>query len=451
MSSQKQIYTVKRLPIHTGKAAWSAILPRRTPSAPLDKHVTADYVVVGAGFAGLTAARRLAQLEPTAKIVVLEAGEIGEAASGRNSGFMIDLPHELTSDNYAGPKKSSDRDLIELNRQAISFAKDAVEELSIDPNYFDPAGKINGASTERGHTANLSYSKHLRGLNENFELLDGQQMKEITGSAFYLSGLYTPGTIMLQPSGYVRGLADGLDKTITLHENAAVTGILRQGSDWKVETGEGSVTAGCVILANNGHLESFGFKRQRLMHIFLFASMTREFRADEIAKIGGDRRWGITPSDPMGTTMRRIDARQGGNRIVTRTCAEFRPNMEASNARMSHAKRVMQRKFDERFPNAAGLEMEYSWAGHLCLSRNAVSVTGKLDDGIFAACCQNGLGTTRGTLTGMAVAEMATGRQTVRTDFFSGEDDPQLLPPPPISTIGANAVLRWKEYKAKQE
>lgn len=445
------MYRAKRLPVHTGPAAWSAILPKRARTVSLAANITADYVVIGAGFAGLTAARRLAQLEPTAKIVILEAGEIGEAASGRNSGFMIDLPHELTSDNYAGPKKSSDRVLIELNRQAIAFAKQAVEELSIDANYFDPVGKINGASTERSHTANLSYAKHLRGLNESFEVLDAQQMREVTGSKYYMSGLYTPGTIMLQPSGYVRGLAQGVGNTTTLHEHTPVTGIIKQGSGWKIETPLGCVSAGCVVLANNGHLESFGFKRHKLMHIFLFASMTRELDEKEISTIGGAPRWGITPSDPMGTTMRRIDTGQGGNRIVTRTCAEFRPDMKATGKRMAQAKRVLQRKFDERFPQVAGMGMEYNWAGHLCLSRNAVSVTGKLDDGIFAACCQNGLGTTRGTLTGMAAAEMATGTQTIRTDFFQAEDDPQMLPPPPISTIGANAYLRWKEHKAQHE
>jgi hypothetical protein len=32
----------------------------------------------------------------------------------------------------------------------------------------------------------------------------------------------------------------------------------------------------------------------------------------------------------MGTTMRRIDTAQGGDRIVTRTCATLRPGMQAT-------------------------------------------------------------------------------------------------------------------------
>ena len=53
--------------------------------------------------------------------------------------------------------------------------------------------------------------------------------------------------------------------------------------------------------------------------------------------------------------------------------------------------------------------MEYRWAGHLCLSLNGVSLMKEIEDGVFSACVQNGLGVTRGTLTGMAAAELACG------------------------------------------
>ena len=445
------MYTAKRLPVHTGPAAWNSILPQRVSTEQLTENKIADYVVIGAGFAGISAARKLSQINPNARIVILEAHEIAESAAGRNSGFMIDLPHELTSEDYAGQQESQDRDLIALNRKAISFAQEAVQDYGINPNYFDPVGKINGAVSSKGDKANLGYAQHLKGLNESYECLDQRQMKEITGSDYYSSGLYTPGTVMLQPAGYVREFVDGFGPNITIHENSPVLSFDKQGSDWFVKTQQGSVSAGCVILANNGHLESFGFKKNRLMHIMLFASMTKELGRKEIQLLGGQSRWGITPSDPMGTTVRRIDIGQGGNRIVTRTCAEFRPNMQTTQGSLERAKKVMRRKFDDRFPSVAGLDMEYSWAGHLCLSVNSVSVTGKLDDGLYAACCQNGLGTTRGTLAGIGVAEMSCGETSDITRFFSNEPEPKKLPPPPFSTLGANIYLKLKERNARYE
>ena len=90
----------------------------------------ADVCIVGAGFAGLSAARRLRQIAPDCHIVILDAGRVAEGGAGRNSGFMIDLPHELTSSDYAGAGPSRDRELTRLNRHAIDFAAAAVADYA---------------------------------------------------------------------------------------------------------------------------------------------------------------------------------------------------------------------------------------------------------------------------------------------------------------------------------
>ncbi|MEL7089837.1 MAG: FAD-binding oxidoreductase, partial [Planctomycetota bacterium] len=311
---------VTTLPKTQGPAAWNAILGPNPRYPQLENTVTADVAIVGAGFAGLSAARRMRQLEPDARIVVLEAGGIAEGSAGRNSGFMIDLPHDLASDDYAGT--GDDRAIIALNRHAIDFAAEAVREYQINPNYFDRAGKVNGAFGDTGHAHNESYARHLETLGEASEMLDTAQMAALTGSRHYCSGLYTPGTAMLQPAGYIRGLTAGLAREgVAIHEHSPVTTVMREGGAWRLDAGQGRVSADRVILTVNGHLESFGFEAGRLMQLFLFATMTPKLDADALRKLGGQSRWGVTPSDPMGTTMRRIDTGQGGNRIVTRACA----------------------------------------------------------------------------------------------------------------------------------
>ncbi|MES2665464.1 MAG: FAD-binding oxidoreductase [Pseudomonadota bacterium] len=443
-------HDARRRPVHRGPAAWSVLLADPPPPVVLHGDITVDFALVGGGFAGLSAARRLAQLNPGARIAVIEAGALAEGASGRNSGFMIDLPHDLSSDDYSG--HGDDRAMIALNRQAIGFAREAVEEYDIDRNFFDPAGKINGAASAKADALNRSYADHLTGMAEPSQRLDAQQMQDLTGSRHYVSGLYTPGTVMLQPAGYVRGFARGLRRDgIGVFENSPVLKMDRHGPGWTLTTPQGRVRAGKVILTNNGHLESFGFARGRLMHVFLYASMTVELGGPELKALGGQPRWGITPSDPMGTTMRRIDTGQGGNRIITRTCATFEPGMQASDAALRRAARVHREKFDERFPQLTGLAMEHSWAGHLCLTRNGVSVMRALDEGLYAACVCNGLGTARSTLTGMAAADLASGQDNALTRHFLAETQPIRLPPEPASALGANAYLRWKEWRAGRE
>jgi glycine/D-amino acid oxidase-like deaminating enzyme len=435
--------------VQRGPAAWNAILGPQPPAVPLSDHRTAEFVIVGGGFAGLSAARRLQQLQPGARIVLLEAGRIAEGAAGRNSGFMIDLPHELTSHDYAGA--GDDGAIIALNRQAIGFARAAVAEYGIAPAYFEECGKVNGAVGAAAHAHNLSYAKHLASLGEAHEHLDAAAMRALTGSEYYRSGLFTPGTVMLQPAGYIRGLAAGLSGDVAIHEDSPVTALARKGPDWQATTPQGSVTAPRVILATNGHLESFGFERGRLMQVFLYASMTGEIDADALARLGGAPRWGVTPSDPMGTTMRRIDGAQGGNRIVTRTYSTLRSNMRTSAADLARAARLQRRKFDRRFPQLADIRMEYSWAGHLCLTLNNVSVMRELEPGLVSACVQNGLGTARGTLTGIGAAEIACGATSAITDHFTAEPRPKKLPPHPFRDPGANATMRWREWRARDE
>ena len=109
----------------------------------------------------------------------------------------------------------------------------------------------------------------------------------------------------------------------------------------------------------------------------------------------------------------------------------------------------MRKRFDVRFPGLKGLAFEHVWAGHLCLSLNGVAVMGEVEDGVFSACVQNGLGTARGTLTGMGAAELAAGQTSAITERFTAEPAPKKLPPEPFRDIGGNLTLRWKEWRAR--
>lgn len=443
---------VSRLPVHTGLAGWNALLPPEPACAPLQGQAQVDVAIVGAGFAGLSAARHLLHVDPQVLLALLEAGRVGEGAAGRNSGFMIDLPHELTSADYAGAGEAHDRKLTRLNRQAIDFAESVVRDFALPEGFFQRSGKINGAGSELGAQANVSYARHLARMGEAHELLDADAMREITGTRYYRGGLFTPGTAMIQLAGYVRGLARGLvAQGLSLFEGSPVTAFESTGAGWVLHTPQGRVSASRVILANNGHLESFGFRRGRLMHIMLSACMTAEIGPDALRALGGAETWGLTPSDPMGATVRRISTAQGGNRIVIRQGSYYRPQMQTSPRDLARLVRQMRRKFDARFPMLRSVPFEHAWSGHLCLTLNGVSVMGALEPGLFAACVQNGLGTTRGTLTGIGAADLVMGRRSEITDFFGSEAEPRRLPPHPVDTVGANLYLRYKEWQARLE
>ncbi len=440
---------VTRLPRDPGPAAWNRLLPEAAPPTPLDGRATADWLVIGAGFAGLAAARRLSLSRPGDRITVLDATRVGEGPAGRNSGFMIDLPHDLASDAYSGTI-ARDRAQTEDNRFAISFVEEMVQAFGLPEEAFCRTGKINAAATAKGLTTNANYARHLEALSEVHEFLDAPTMKAVTGTDYYQGGLFTPGAARIQPAMFVRGVADGLrSNRVTFHEASPVTRLEKQG-DWVATTPNGQVTAPRVILAVNGHLNSFGFATGRLMHVFTYASMTRALTPDEVAKLGGARDWGVLPAHPQGTTVRRISG-TGGDRIVIRNRFTFDPSMEVSDARIQQVSRDHDRSFYARFSKLDGVTMEYRWGGRLCLSMNDVQLVNEVEEGLFTACCQNGLGTTRGTLAGILAADLATGVTSPALDRMLAADAPKRLPPVPIAKIGAKLRLAWGAHRAGRE
>lgn len=441
---------VPPLPSEPGPAAWNALLPEPPAPRVLEERRTADWVVIGAGFAGLAAAKRLSQLRPEDSIVVLEAIRVADGPAGRNSGFMIDLPHDLTSEDYGGAL-DSDRAQTRANRAAIDFAQAMAEEAGLTREAFNRCGKINGAATEKGHKHNLDYSGHLQHLGEGFDMLDAQAMRELTGITYYRSGLFTPGSAMIQPALYVRSLAEALGSNrLTIYENSPVRRLVRQGESWVVTTENGQVTAPKVILGVNGLINDFGFFEGRLMHFYTYGSMTRALSDDEVKALGGAENWHLTPADPMGTTVRRTSG-TGGHRLVVRNRFSFDPRLEVPPARFNSINRDHDRSFAVRFPVLAGVEMEYRWGGRICLSPNNVGAFGEVEDGLYSACCQNALGTAKGTLLGMAAAELATGNRSDYLDYLLAEPTPTRVPGGPFKSLGATAVIKWNEFRAGRE
>ena len=102
----------------------------------------------------------------------------------------------------------------------------------------------------------------------------------------------------------------------------------------------------------------------------------------------------------MGATVRKITQTGGEERIVIRTRFTFDPGIRVSEARVAKIAAEQRRSFDARFPQLDGLPFEFSWAGRLCLSLNHVPAFGEVEEDLFSACCENGLGTVKSTLAG---------------------------------------------------
>jgi glycine/D-amino acid oxidase-like deaminating enzyme len=442
---------IHRLPVDTGQSGWLALSARQEPVRCLEGDRTADWLIIGAGFAGLSAARRLAQLRPGETIVVVDAREVAHGPAGRNSGFMIDLPHNLAAGEYSPGNAAQARREIAHNRFAIAFAAAAAAEYGMARSTFDPCGKTNAAATARGEKLNADFARSLTRMGEPFETLDAKTMREMTGTSYYASGLRTPGAVMIQPATYIRTLAAALKPVAEIYENSPVLGLGREGRLWAARSPHGTVRARKAILAVNGHVEDFGHFGGRLMHVFTYASMTRALRRG-MSGYGrtGAVAWGLLPADPMGATVRKVgDADE--ERIVIRTRFTYDPGLRVSEARVAGIAAEQRRSFDARFPHLTDLPFEFSWAGRICLSLNHVPAFGEVEEDLFSACCENGLGTVKSTLAGILTADLATGTRSTILDEFQAQPAPKRLPPGPLARLGVNSFIRWQELRAGRE
>jgi glycine/D-amino acid oxidase-like deaminating enzyme len=438
---------VKHLPNYENDCGWYKNLPEREVNAGLQGDIEADIVVIGAGFTGLAAARRLAELSPDKHIVLLDALAIGMASSGRNSGFMIDLPHALNSHAYTS-EKTNDQHMIAFNRSGIAYAKTVVEQHSISCDWSE-TGKIHGATSATGSKSLLAYGKGLASLGEPFSMLSKQQMQETTGLDYYHSGVFTPGTVTMQPAAFVRGCADHLPTNVSVYENTPVTEYFWGSlvTPHVLTTPNGKITAPQVLLCNNGFAQSFGQQKGRLVHVCTYGSMTAPMNEDQQTRLGGKKSWGLIPSHPAGATLRRTE----DQRLLIRSVFTCNPGLKYQQTQLRRIKAQHQSSFKRRFHMLPELEFEDTWGGLLCMSNNEASYFGECHANVFAAVCQNGLGIARGTAAGKLLAELALGQDSELLQQQLAQAGPSWLPPQPFTNLGVSATIAMHEMRAGRE
>lgn len=404
----------------------------------------ARWAVIGAGFTGLAAARQLALNFPDDEVVLIEAQEVGFGTSGRNAGFAIDLPHDIGAEDYIGDIASA-RTTLELNLLGQSILREQVEQHGIDC-HLRASGKYQAAVEDRGVAVLNAYRRGLDKLGQAYEMIEGEDLPNHIGTHFYRKALYTPGTLLLQPAALVKGLADSLPGNVTLYENTAISQV-EYGDKTILAHARGRIVADKVILANNGFGMRFGFLQLTMLPVFLYASLTRPLTEAEQGALGGQPFWGVIPADPFGSTVRRTH----DNRILIRNGFSFNPDGRPDAQRLEQVVKYHRRSFERRFPMLPGVDFEYTWSGSLALSRNHEGFFGQLAPNVYGALCCNGLGVTRGTVTGTLLADWLAGKSSDLTESLLASPGPSRLPPQPFLSLGVNATLWWGQLRAGKE
>ena len=430
--------------INDNKCSWINDLSLRTNIKKLSSNINCEWLIVGAGYTGLSAARKLGQLHPNQKIIIVDAQLAGEGASSRNSGYLVDttLNDGFTSnkelENY---KKKSD-----IYKLGIDTVKKFIKEYQVDCDWNE-CGKYFSSSKEEDQKILEKFSETLSKLDFEHNLLFNKDLKKRLGTNFYNIALYTKGGILLHPGKLVRAMIDTLPDNVKLFENSSLLNWKRNSDIIDCKFKNGLIKTRKIIFATNGFLKSLGIKASYNFPITLTASMTRPLKDEEFKSIGEPREWGVLPVRPMGATVRLTKDR----RILIRNTAEVHNPYKMSKSDLD--KRSLNQKIGikKRFPQLPDDIILSTWSGIVSRTRNSSQIFEKIHNNIFVAGCYNGSGIGVGTLFGEQIAIKASNEHSKEIETIEARNKPTWLPPQPFLNFGVKARLIYERFRARSE
>jgi len=418
----------------TDKHGWAELLPTRHPRPALTGTQRVPWTVVGAGVTGLACARRLAELQPSQKILLLDARLVGQGASGRNSGFAVGITH------FNGPFDAAQmgeyRRINRINQAGVDSLRGQVARHAIDCQWSEE-GIHYAAADQLAIRERDNFMPYLEAMEIPHTPLDGEMLHERLGTGLYKTGVHVHPGVLLHPAALVHGLADSLPGNVQLYEQSPVLAI-NPGAPLSLELPDGTVQTDKLLLATNNEAAKLGFLRYALTGSTLSGSFTRVLDEDELAALGQLSEWGILSLHSGGATVRLTPDR----RICIRNTVEYRGAALLSDAELGRRQAIHRAAFETRFPQLAHVPFEFAWSGVEGMSRNSTNFFGRQRDNFYFAGGYNGSGVSKGTAFGLALAEYAAGGQSSLIDDCLASAPAALIPPRPFLDLGALMTVR---------
>jgi len=421
--------------------SWINDLIPRTNIKTLQSNEDCEWLIIGAGYTGLSAARKLGQLHPKQKIILVDAQLAGEGASGRNSGYLVDT---TLNDGFTSSKELENyKKKANIYKLGIEAVKNFIKEHQVDCDWNE-CGKYFASSKLEDEKMLMNFSETLSKLGFKHNFLFNNELSKRLGTNFYKIALHTKGGILLHPGKLVRAMIDTLPSNVQLYENSILIEWKKNKDTILCNFKNGIINTKKIIFATNGFLKSLGVKPNYNFPITLTASMTRSLSDKEFKLIGEPKEWGILPVKPMGATVRMTKDR----RILIRNTAEVHNPFKM--LKLDLDKRSINQKIGiiKRFPQLPKDIIQSSWSGVVSRTRNSSQIFEKIHNNIFVAGCYNGSGIGVGTLFGEQIAIKASGKETKAIKTIEMRNKPTWLPPQPFLNLGVKSRLIYERFRA---
>ena len=430
--------------VNDNNCSWINDLNKRNNTQIISSDLDCEWLIVGAGYTGLSAARKLGQLYPNEKIILVDAQLAGEGASARNSGYLVDT---TLNDGFTSNKELENyKKKADIYKLGIEAVKKFIKEHQVNCDWNE-CGKYFASSKDKDKKVLENFSKTLSKLGFKHDILFNKDLKKKLGTNFYNIALYTKGGILLHPGKLVRAMIDTLPENVSLYENSFLLNWRKLNGIINCDFKNGSIKTKKIIFATNGFLKSLGIKANYNFPLTLTASMTRPLLDNEFMSIGEPKEWGVLPVRPMGATIRMTKDRK----ILIRNTAEFINPFKMTKEELN--KRTIEHYIGikKRFPELPDDIIESSWSGIVSRTRNSSQIFDQIKENVFAAGCYNGSGIGVGTLFGEQIAIKACNKNSSEIKIIESRDKPTLLPPQILLNLGVKTRLIYERYRAASD
>jgi glycine/D-amino acid oxidase-like deaminating enzyme len=418
-------------------AAPSADAPVST-GAPLDRDISVEVAVIGAGYSGLSAAHALQQRG--VQTVVLDANPVGWGASGRNGGvvsskFRLSFP---AIERLHGIQTA--KTMHRLAHDGVRVVEQFIDEFKLGQARFEHTGSLRCAHTERAFAsirAEAEWVKQQLG-DTTMTVQSRAEVEHETGSKAFVGGVLSTDAGTILPLEYVRGIAAGLARRkVDIYESTPVLEMIRADGSGGVtlRTPNGTVRAKQVIVGTNAYsnLTPATAAYQRELVPFRSAMIaTERLPAVLDARLMVERR-SYTETRRMMKWFRKVDGRMlfGGRDAFGK---------EGQTTGFD----ALQRAMVELFPDLAGVRVEYQWSGYVGMTFNSLPHVGRGDSTTTFCLGYNGAGVAMASLLGQHAAALALGEKPELSLLAA----PGLNPVPfhSLRAPGVRLVAGWYQF-----
>ncbi len=358
---------------------------RPEPLRPLSGDQRCDLLIVGGGFTGMWAALQAKERNPELDIILIEATEIGDGASGRNGGFLsYMLAHGEMNGEYHFPGETER--LAELGHQNLREFIDTLDRYDIDARY-ERTGTISVTTRRAQNGAAAKIAETARRSGEDAVWLSEEEVREKVNSPTYCGGIwYRGGQDGLVDPAY---LCWGLKKMILslgvrVFEGTQLLRLDSRSDGMQVDCPDGSVRCQKVLMATNAFRNPIGKARRSVIPVWDYVLATEPLTAAQQEEIGWKGREGLSNLANMFHYYRMTH----DNRITwgggTTVCYYYGNGAGASLA--DPRKRYVQlaEEFLQTFPQLEGIRFTHRWSGIIGSSTRFCMAPGVAFDGKVA-------------------------------------------------------------------